>query len=86
VRDIEVEPGVVVPEPDVLETMLLAGAGIGRVPDFHAGDAIKDGRLVRILPEFQGRMLDAHALYPSQRSLSAKVRVFIDALVEHLQP
>ncbi len=45
VRDIEVEPGVVVPEPDVLETTLLADAGIGRLPDFHAGDAIKEGAL-----------------------------------------
>jgi DNA-binding transcriptional LysR family regulator len=25
-----------------------------------------------------------HALYPSHRSLSAKVRVFIDALAEHV--
>jgi DNA-binding transcriptional LysR family regulator len=28
--------------------------------------------------------VQAHALYPSHRSLSAKVRVFIDALVQHL--
>ena len=28
---------------------------------------------------------DAHALYASHRSLSAKVRVFIDALVSHLR-
>jgi DNA-binding transcriptional LysR family regulator len=32
----------------------------------------------------EGDLVDAHALYPSRRSLSAKVRVFIDALVAHL--
>ncbi|WP_216851106.1 substrate binding domain-containing protein [Acidisphaera sp. L21] len=84
IRDIEVEPGIVVPEPDVLKTMLIAGAGIGLLPDFHAANAVEDGRLVRLLPEFAGRSVDAHALYPSHRSLSAKVRVFIDALVDHL--
>lgn len=84
VRDIEVEPGIVIPQPDVLRTMLIGGAGLGLLPDFHAADAITDGALVRVLPELEGRSVDAHALYPSHRSLSAKVRVFIDALVAHL--
>jgi DNA-binding transcriptional LysR family regulator len=83
VRDIEVEPGIVIPEPDVLKTMLIADAGIGLLPDFHAADAIADGRLIRLLPDFKGRAIEANALYHSHRSLSAKVRVFIDALVAH---
>ena len=83
-RDIDVEPrGPVIPEPDVLKTLLIADSGIGLLPDFHAADAVADGRLVRLLPHFKGRTVDAHALYPSHRSLSAKVRVFIDALVSH---
>ena len=84
VRDIEFDPGIVVPEPDILRTMLLLDAGIGILPDFHAADGIASGSLVRVLPDFHGRSVDAHALYPSHRSLSAKVRVFIDAIVEHL--
>ena len=85
VRDIEFDPGIVVPEPDILRTMLLLDAGIGILPDFHAADGIASGSLVRVLPNLHGRSVDAHALYPSHRSLSAKVRVFIDAVVEHLQ-
>jgi DNA-binding transcriptional LysR family regulator len=83
-RDIEFDPGIVVPEPDVVRTMLLLDAGIGILPDFHAAEDVEGGRLMRILPQFQGRSVQAHALYPSHRSLSAKVRVFIDALVQHL--
>ena len=82
---IDVVPGTVVPEPAVAQTVLAGGAGIGRLPDFYAADAIAEGTLVRVLPEWQGDSVDAHALYPSHRSLSAKVRVFIDALVAHLQ-
>ncbi len=79
-RDIEVVSRMVVPEPDVVRTLLLAGAGIGILPDFHAVQAIREGQLVRLLPEYEHRSVDVHALYPSHRSLSAKVRVFIDSL------
>jgi DNA-binding transcriptional LysR family regulator len=40
----------------------------------------------RLLPEWSAGRVDVHALYPSHRSLSAKVRVFIDALATHLSP
>ena len=81
---IDVVPGTVIPEPAVLKTVLIGGAGIGRLPEFHAADAVVDGTLVRLLPEYQQDCVEVHALYSSHRSLSAKVRVFIDALAEHL--
>jgi DNA-binding transcriptional LysR family regulator len=83
VREVEVPPGIVIPEPEVMKTMLIAGLGIGLLPDFHASDAVADGRLVRLLPSWTTPSVDAHALYPSHRSLSAKVRVFVDGLVAH---
>jgi DNA-binding transcriptional LysR family regulator len=67
-----------------MKTILIAGCGIGLLPDFHAAIAVAQGRLVRLFPELKGRLLDAHALYPSHRSLSAKVRGFVDVLVSHL--
>ncbi len=82
-HEIEVVPGTVVPEPAVLQAVLVGGAGIGRLPDFCAADAVASGALVRLLPKYDDSV-DVHALYPSHRSLSAKVRVFIDALAGHL--
>ncbi len=84
VHEFEVGPGTVVPDPAVAKIMVIAGAGIARLPDFHATDALADGTLVRVLPRWEGDSVEAHALYPSHRSLSAKVRVFIDALATHL--
>jgi DNA-binding transcriptional LysR family regulator len=81
VHAVEIVPGVVVPEPAVVKTMLIGGAGIGRLPDFHASDAIANGTLVRVLADHEPDKVDAHALYTSHRSMSAKLRVFIDALV-----
>lgn len=84
--DVEIETRTVAPEPDVVRTMLLAGAGIGILPDFHASGPIAAGTLVRLLPNHEHRSVEVHALYPSHRSLSAKVRVFIDALVTGTAP
>ena len=84
VHEIEIEPGTVIPEPAVTKIMLLGGAGIGWLPDFDARDALAAGTLVRVLPDHSSDGVDVHALYPSHRSLSAKVRVFIDALAAHM--
>lgn len=85
-HDVEVEARTIVPEPDVVRTMLLAGAGIGVLPDFHASEPLSLGRLARVLPRYQTSAVDVHALYPSHRSLSAKVRVFIDSMIEGFIP
>jgi len=79
-------PRAVSPEPAVAMALILGGAGIGLLPSFMAEPAIAEGRLLRIFPESLPQTVEAHALYPSHRSLSAKVRVFIDALVAHLSP
>lgn len=78
--EVDVVPGCVVPEPAVVKTVLIGGAGIGQLPDFEAIEALAQGRLVRLLPDHGVDTVDAHALYTSHRSMSAKLRVFIDAL------
>lgn len=83
-EEVEVQPRTVVPEPAAMIIMLEAGIGIARVPDFLAAEPIARGALTRVLPDMGQDAVEVHALYPSHRSLSAKVRVFIDALVTHL--
>ena len=51
----------------------------------HGLGRLADGTLVRVLPDHEGGTLDVHALYPSHRSLSAKVRAFVDALAGHMR-
>ena len=81
---VEIHPRTVVPDPASQRVVLAGGAGIGRLPDFLAAEAIVRGELVRVLDGLLPDTVEVHALYPSHRSLSAKVRVFIDALVAHL--
>ena len=53
------------------------------LPDFHARDALTQGHLFACSQTIREESVDAHALYPSHRRLTAKVGVFIDALIEH---
>lgn len=85
IEGVRVPAGTVVPEPIVFQAMLVRGVGIGRLPDFLARPLVESGELVRLLPAYRSETTDAHALYPNQRSLSTKVRVFIDALVASLK-
>jgi DNA-binding transcriptional LysR family regulator len=84
VHEHSAEPSVVVPDHAIARTVLLGGAGIGQLPEYHARDAIASGALVRILPGHEGERVDVHALYPGHRSLSAKVRAFVDSVAGHL--
>ena len=84
VEQFEVKPDHVVSDSAALAPMLVGNAGIGRLPDFTARPSVANGDLVHLFPDTHGDTFDINAVYISHRSLSAKVRVFIDALVEHL--
>ena len=79
---ISVPVGTLVPEPAVLQVLLAGGVGIGRLPDFLARASVAAGSLQRVLPDFASETVQAHAVYAAHRTLSAKVRLFIDALCE----
>lgn len=56
--------------------------GIGRLPRMFCQDAVREGRLVEVLPAFKSPPFDVNALYPSRRHLNPKVRLFIDHMME----
>jgi len=74
----------VIPEPAVLQVVLESGGGVGRLPAFLASPSIEKGRLARLLSDYEAEIVEAHAVYAAHRSLSSKVRVFIDALRAHM--
>jgi DNA-binding transcriptional LysR family regulator len=60
----------------------VTGGGLTRVLAYQADDAIKRGRLKAVLQKFELPALPVHIVYPTSRLLSAKVRAFIDLVVE----
>lgn len=63
---------------DMLARAAAEGLGICCEPDFIVADEIAAGRLVPILTGFEPPSTAIHAMYPSRRHLSAKVRAFVD--------
>jgi DNA-binding transcriptional LysR family regulator len=58
------------------------GGGLTRVLAYQAADAIKAGRLKIVLEKFEQPPLPIHLVYPTSRLLSAKVRAFVDLVME----
>ena len=71
---------------DALAAAAISGLGIVCEPDFLVGDALDDGRLVRVLPGFEASRGDIWAVYPSHRHLSLKVRLFVDHVRQWFEP
>lgn len=56
----------------------LAGCGLIQVPRFRIEQHLREGRLVPVLQDWPCPPLPVSALYPSQRQLPPRVRVFVD--------
>lgn len=60
----------------------IAGLGFAPLPDFIAAPALETGELVPVLDEWLPRGGGIFAIYPHRRYLPAKIRVFVDFLVQ----
>jgi LysR family transcriptional regulator for bpeEF and oprC len=60
----------------------LSGLGIVQMADFLMAPWVKDGRLVPVLDDWVNEPLPVYAVYPENRHLSAKVRVFVEWITE----
>lgn len=57
------------------------GLGLAQLPTFHVAEDLASGRLERILPDYPLAGGPVSILYPRNRQLSPRVRVFIDWVV-----
>ena len=68
--------------PQVARAAAVAGLGFAILPDFIAAPEIASGRLVTVLDNRMPTGGGIFAVYPHRRYLPAKVRVFVDFLVQ----
>lgn len=69
---------------EALRGAVIAGFGIGFVPDFLVRDALACGSLVTVLDDLAIAPGQFSVLWPSSRQLSPKLRVFVDFMCERL--
>lgn len=72
---------------DILACITLArsGAGLFQAHRFCVEQDLREGRLVEVLQPYAGRTRPFTLLYPHARLLPARVRVFVEFLVETLR-
>jgi DNA-binding transcriptional LysR family regulator len=83
--EVEVRSRLRANDMDYLRQAALAGLGIAMIPTHVCTDEIRDGTLRRVLPDWCSPETLVHALYPSARLLSPKLKVFLDHFRESLR-
>jgi DNA-binding transcriptional LysR family regulator len=75
-------PAISTGQLEVLFAAALAGLGVTGLPTFMVANALADGSLVHLLPEWHGGSLQLYAAIPTRKHVPTRTRVFIDFLVE----
>ncbi|MCP1336181.1 LysR family transcriptional regulator [Futiania mangrovi] len=83
---IRVRPACLANNGNILRDAAIAGQGIVLQPTFICWQALREGSLVRVLPDWCGPEASIHAVYPPGRALSPKVRAFVDFLADRCGP
>jgi len=82
---VDVKARVKVNDVMSMHRLALEGMGVCTLPTLVCADDIKDKRLQPILCSWPFGAFPIHALYPSNRHLSVKVRTFVEYVVERLR-
>jgi LysR substrate binding domain len=77
-----VSGNLVTTDRETLRAAAIAGIGLWLAPPYMIFDLLASGALVRLLPDHQAPELEIVAPYPHRRHMAAKVRAFIDMLVD----
>ena len=75
-------PALLTSQLEVLYAAALAGMGVAGLPTFMVSEALRDGRLTRVLPEWHGGILQLYAAMPTRKHVPTRTRAFVDFLVE----
>jgi len=82
--EIKVEHRVGVNESNAHLAAALAGLGVIQTFTYAANPSLENGRLVEILQEWRPAPYPFHVVYPNNRHVTHRLRVFIDWVMEYL--
>lgn len=85
-ESIKIQPHLVVNDLEVACDAAIAGVGIAHLPAIVCRDAVRDGRLQTLFGPEAVLQRPVHAVFPSRRYLSPKVRYFLDDLTSLIAP
>lgn len=85
-RHVRIDPVLVSNDGDIILQWAIQGKGIIVRSEWDVADALKSGKLVHLLPEWELAPADVVALVPQRKGMSARVKAFIAFVNEHFSP
>ena len=82
---VPIRPALLTDHTDTLRSAAVAGVGLAAFPDWLAAADIAAGRLCRVLGDWRTVESGIFAVYPSNRSIAAKVRVFVEGVARGMK-
>src|ERR1700754_969793 len=82
IAHVEARGPLLVTDSGTMFAVCIAGAGIAQVLAVSVQDALDDGRLIKLFPDWAEETFPLYAFYPSRRHAPPKVRAFVDFCVE----
>lgn len=84
-RLIDMPGRITVNQGDIYAAACRAGLGIAQCPRYAMVEELASGQMIEVLPQHPPPPLPVSVLYPAQRQLSARVRVFVDWLAQTMR-
>ncbi len=85
-RRIDLQPRITGFDFPLMQALAVSGMGITLLPETVCADAVRNGDLEVVLPDWRLPQGIAHVVFASRRGMLPAVRVFIDFLAERLPP
>ena len=82
---IPLDARIVVNDFGVVKSLALAGAGVALLPTYMCREETASGKLTRLLPEWRAKADPVQLVYPRQKFVPPKLRVFVDLAAEVLK-
>ncbi|MFW6524123.1 LysR family transcriptional regulator [Acinetobacter baumannii] len=83
---IDIGGQLIADNPELLLDMVQQDMGVALLPMFSALDAVQNGRLCHILPEWRSPDIGVYTLLPSRHFIDAKTRAWLDWVEEYISP
>ncbi|PWI33311.1 LysR family transcriptional regulator [Vibrio albus] len=85
-QELHFKPRLTANNGDILVDAAISGGGIAIQPTFIAGEALSEGRLVRILHDYEPHPMGLYMVYANRKYLPSKIRSFIDFASDYYGP
>lgn len=81
---VQVHGSLIASSSEVIKDWVLDGQGIALMSECEVYNELSDGRIVRVLEEYELPSLEVYVIYAARRNLPAKTRSFVEYVMQRL--